>query len=130
MRIGLARSSFSSPSGRVFQYEIVLLKALGEIAGTFPEALVYLCYDSNDLFTLAKASGGLSYLGMPVLPFSKPSHYQPPPPDALLREVPSTPAPFDPNIISFNEGANEALRQNRIDLLMLLSPNLPGFSFR
>jgi glycosyltransferase involved in cell wall biosynthesis len=128
MRIGVARSMADSGSGGAYQYEIVFLKALSEIAARYPEKIVYLCYNAADLFTLANA-GGLSYRGLTVVPLVKPSH-QPPPVEAILGQRPPTPQPFDPNIVKFDYASGDALRQNAVDLLLLLSPNIPAFSFR
>ncbi len=121
MRLGIARSLTDSVSGGVFQYEVVFLKALGEIAARFPEELVYLCYNPADLLTLASAGGGLSYRGIPVLPFSKPT-FQQQPPEAFLKQKPPTPLPFDPHLVKFNSAGNEALRKNGVDLLLMISP--------
>ena len=57
MRIGIARSLADSISGGVFQYEMVLLKALSEIATKYPEELIYLSYHANDIAILAKTGG-------------------------------------------------------------------------
>ncbi len=130
MRIGIARSLTDSASGGVFQYEIVFLKALGEIATRYPEELVYLCYNPADLLTLANAGGGLSYRGIPILPFSKPPMQQQQPLEAFIKQRPPTPPPFDPHLVKFNYLGGDAIRKNGVDLLMLLSPNLQAFSFR
>jgi hypothetical protein len=53
--------------GGIFQYEIVFVKALGEIAARCPGELVYLCYNGNDLLTLAGAEG-LNCRGLVVAP--------------------------------------------------------------
>ena len=116
-------------SGGVFQYEVVFLKALGEIAARFPEEFVYLCYNPADLLTLAGLGDGLTYRGIPVLPFSKPEP-QLQPPEAYTKQRPATPPPFDPHAVKFNYPGAEALEKNGVDLLMLLSPNLEAFSFR
>jgi len=128
MRIGIARSLTDSMSGGVFQYEIVLLKALGELAKRYPEEFVYLCYNSGDLGILAGA-GALNTNGIPVVPVSTSSRKLPPP-EELLTHRPPTPLPFDPNIVKFDYAAADALRSNGVDLLLLLSPNMPGFNFR
>jgi glycosyltransferase involved in cell wall biosynthesis len=128
MRIGLARSLTDSISGGVFQYEIVLLKALGEIAANFPEELVYLCYHPNDLSILAN-TGGLGYRGIRVLPVGKPANAQTTPPEKYLAQKPVTPPPFDPNDVKFNQAGGDDLRRAGVELLFLLSPNLPAFSF-
>jgi len=115
-------------SGGVFQYEIVLLKALSEIATRFPEELVYIFPNATDLVTLANA-GGLSYRGLTVLPLSKP----PPklqPLEAYIRQTPPTPPPFDPNAVKFDYAAADAFRRSSIGLLLVLSPSVPAFSFR
>lgn len=67
MRIGIARSLTDSVSGGVFQYELVLLKALSEIATRSPDELVYLSYHGNDTTILAK-TGSLNYRGIPIMP--------------------------------------------------------------
>jgi glycosyltransferase involved in cell wall biosynthesis len=128
MRIGIARSLTDSNSGGVFQYEIVLLKALGEIAANFPEELVYLCYHPNDLSTLV-STGGLNYRGIRVMPVGRPTSEQAAP-EKYLAQKPLTPPPLNPNDIRFNYAVGDALRQDGVELLFLLSPNLPAFSFR
>jgi len=128
MRIGIARSLTDSVSGGVFQYEMVLLKALGEIAAGYPEELVYLCYHGNDVATLAK-TGGLNYRGLPIVPLGMPTPQQQPP-EAYIRQKPATPPPFDPTQVKFNEAGADLMRQTGTDLLLILSPNLPGFSYR
>jgi glycosyltransferase involved in cell wall biosynthesis len=129
MRIGIARSLTDSISGGVFQYEIVLLKALGEIAANFTEELVYLCYHPNDLSILAGTSG-LSYRGIRVLPVGKSANAQASPPEKYLAQKPATPPPLDSNDVKFNYAGGDGLRQDGVELLFLLSPNLPAFSFR
>jgi len=129
MRIGIARSASDSGSGGVFQYEIVFLKALSEIATRFPEEFAYLFYSANDLGTLARA-GGLKYLGISVVPFAPPVMPPPPPPDVYTKQRPPTPSPFDPNVVKFDYPSSDALRGNAIDLLLLLSPNINAFRFR
>jgi hypothetical protein len=128
MRIGIARSLTDSASGGVFQYEIVLLKALAEIAANYPEEFVYLCYHPNDLGVLAGA-GGLNYRGIPVVSAGMQPAQQGSP-DAYLAQKPTTPPPVDPNTVQFNDATEDMLRQNGIDLVLLLSPNIPAFSFR
>src|ERR1700692_833221 len=127
MRIGIARSLTDSNSGGVFQYEIVLLKALGEIATNFPEELVYLCYHPNDLSALV-STGGLSYRGIRVAAVGKPINAQAAP-EKYLTQKPVTPPPLNTNDVRFDYAVGEALRQDGVELLFLLSPNLPAFSF-
>jgi glycosyltransferase involved in cell wall biosynthesis len=128
MRIGIARSLTDSMSGGVFQYEMVFLKALSEIAARFPEELAYICYNANDLVLLGNA-GGLNYHGLPIRPLSgAPPQQQPP--EVYINQRPQTPLPLDPTVVQFDYGTEEALRRAGVDLLLLLSPNLPGFAFR
>lgn len=128
MRIGIARSLSNSVSGGTFQYEIVFLKALGEIAKRYPEELAYLYYNPADLVTLAGA-GGLEYRGLPIVPVvSTPIQLQPP--EAYIGQKPPTPAPVDPNRVKFDHARADSLRKCGVELLLLLSPNLPAFSFR
>mgnify|MGYP002401167826 CR=1 FL=1 len=115
-------------SGGVFQYEIVFLKALSEIATRYPEEFAYLCYNASDLVTLANA-GGLSYRGLPILSLSK-SVPQQQPPEVYIRQRPPTPPPIDPNAVKFDYVTGEILCRSGIDLLLLLSPNVQAFSFR
>jgi glycosyltransferase involved in cell wall biosynthesis len=128
MRVGIARSLADSMSGGVFQYEIVVLKALGKLAKNYPEEFVYLCYHAGDLGVLAGA-GALNTHNIPVMLVSK-SARKLPPPEELLTRRPPTPPPFDPNIINFDYAAADALKSNGVDLLLLLSPNLPAFNYR
>jgi glycosyltransferase involved in cell wall biosynthesis len=128
MRIGIARSLTDSMSGGVFQYEIVFLKALSEIATRFPEEFLYICYNAADLFTLGNA-GGLTYRGLRVAPLSKPAP-QLQPPEAFTRQRPPTPMPFDPHAVKFDYATGEMLQKHAVDLLLLLSPNVQAFSFR
>jgi glycosyltransferase involved in cell wall biosynthesis len=128
MRIGIARSLADSISGGVFQYEMVLLKALSEIATNYPEELVYLSYHANDIAILAK-TGGLNYHNLPIVPLGIPPLEQKPP-EAYLIDKPTTPPPLDPRNIKFNEPGGNLMREAGVDLLLLLSPNLEGFSYR
>jgi len=128
MRIGIARSSADSVAGGTFQYEIVFLKALSEIATRYPEELAYLCFNPGDLVTLA-GTGGLSYRGLPILPMFKQAAQQHPP-EAFTKQRPPTPPRLDPNLVKFDYGRADALRKDAIDLLLLLSPNIPAFTFR
>jgi glycosyltransferase involved in cell wall biosynthesis len=127
MRIGIARGLFDSVSGGVFQYEMVLLKALGEIATRNSEEFVYLCYHGNDIAILAN-TGGLNYHGLPIVPLGIPPPQQQPP--EAYHQKPVTAPPVDPHNIQFNEAGGELMRQAGVDLLLLLSPNLLGFSYR
>jgi glycosyltransferase involved in cell wall biosynthesis len=128
MRIGTARSLTDSVSGGVFQYEMVLLKALGELASRYPEEFVYVCYNSNDLAVLAGA-GALHNYGIPVVLLSKSTPKQRSPEEFLVQK-PSTPLALDPNLVNFDYATADALKKNGIDLLLVLSPNIPAFSFR
>ena len=128
MRIGIARSLADSLSGGVFQYEMVLLRALGEIATKYPEEFVYLSYHANDVTILAK-TGGLNYHNLPIMPLGIPPFEQKPP-EAYLFQKPMTPPPVDPKNIKFNEPGGNLMREAGVDLLLLLSPNLEGFSYR
>jgi glycosyltransferase involved in cell wall biosynthesis len=128
MRVGFFRSSTSSMSGGVFQYELVLLKAVGEIAARYPEELVYVSYNPTDLNMLAGA-GGLNYRGLPVLPLAK-LVPQLRAPETFLGQLPQTPPPLDPNIINFDHATRDALCAINVDLLFQLSPTIQAFSFR
>jgi glycosyltransferase involved in cell wall biosynthesis len=128
MRIGIARSLTDTMSGGIFQYEIVFLAALREIAARYPEELVYLCYNAIDLAVLATV-GGLNYHGIPVVPISKTSAQQRPPEDFLVQRPP-TPLPFDPNIVNFDYATSDALKKNDVGLLLALSPEIHAFNFR
>jgi glycosyltransferase involved in cell wall biosynthesis len=128
MRIGIARSLADSTSGGVFQYEMVLLQALSEIATESPHELVYLCYHANDVSILAK-TGGLNYHNLPIVPLGIPLLEQKPP-DAYLIEKPPTPPPRDPRNIIFNESGANLMRGAGVEIVLLLSPNLEGFSYR
>jgi glycosyltransferase involved in cell wall biosynthesis len=128
MRIGIARSLTDSVSGGVFQYEIVFLNALSEAAKHYPEELVYLCYHPNDLSALA-STRALNYRGLPIVPVGVPPPQQQPP-EAYISQRPVTPPPIDPNDVKFNAAGGDFIRQSGADLLLLLSPNLQGFSYR
>jgi glycosyltransferase involved in cell wall biosynthesis len=129
MRIGIVRSLTDTVSGGVFQYEIVLLKALSELATRYPQEFVYLSYDANDLAVLASV-GGLNYYGIPIVPVSKSPPKQPPPPEDFLIQAPPTPVAFDPNIVNFDYAAADTLKKLGVDVLLALSPNIPAFNFR
>ena len=128
MRIGIARSLQDSSSGGVFQYETVVLRALGELAKRYPEEFVYLCYHAGDLGILA-GTGAVKTHNIPVVLVSK-SARKLPPPEELLTQSPPTPRPFDPNMITFDHAAAEELKSNGVDLLLLLSPIIAAFNFR
>lgn len=129
MRIGIARSLTDSMSGGVFQYEIVALKALAQLAKQLPEEFVYLCYHPGDLVTLASARA-INVHDMPVVLLSKSQPQVPQRPEEFLIQKPPTPPPFDPNVVNFDYAAADALKNNGIDLLFVLSPNVPAFTFR
>ena len=128
MRIGIARSLTDSNSGGIFQYEVVFLNALSEIATQYPAELVYLCYHGQDLGVLAK-TGALNYRGLPIVAMGAPPHEQLAP-EVYLKQKPATPPPLDPNNIKFNDGGDDLMRRSNVNLLVLLSPTLPGFSYR
>jgi glycosyltransferase involved in cell wall biosynthesis len=128
MRIGIARSVTDSTSGGVFQYEMVLLEALSEVAAKYPEKFVYLSYHGNDIAILAK-TGGLKFHNLPIVPLGIPPLEQKPP-EAYLMQKPETPPPPDPGKVKFNEQGGDLIRQAGVDLLLLLSPSLDGFSYR
>jgi glycosyltransferase involved in cell wall biosynthesis len=126
MRIGIIRSTADRMSGGVFQYEMVLLSALTEVAARHREEFVYLSSHPQDLGLLAIA-GNLKYGGISVLPtFRMPTRL--PPPETYLAEVPTTPAPLNPDVVEFNDATY--LYQNGLELLLVLSPNVTGFTFR
>ncbi len=129
MRIGIARSLADSNSGGVFQYEIVFLKALSEIATRYPEELVYLCYNVSDIITLA-STGPLNYRGLRIVPLGESEQPQLQPPETFLSQKPVTPPPVDPSNVKFNNAGGDLMRRYDVNLLLLLSPNLPGFSYR
>jgi glycosyltransferase involved in cell wall biosynthesis len=129
MRLGIARSLTDSMSGGVFQYETVLLKALGELAKRFPEEFVYLCSHPGDLAILASARA-VKVHDIPVIFLPKSPPKQPPRPEEFLLQRPPTPLPFDPNLVNFDHAAAEAFKNNKIDLLLVLSPNIPAFTYR
>jgi glycosyltransferase involved in cell wall biosynthesis len=128
MRIAIVRSLSDSTSGGIFQYEIVLLKALSEIVTRCSEELVYHCYNNNDLGVLARA-GGLNYHGLPIVPVSSTSRQQRPPEDFLVQSPP-TPLPLDPNVVQFDLAASDAITKQGIGLLFVLSPLIQAFRFR
>jgi glycosyltransferase involved in cell wall biosynthesis len=128
MRVGIFRSSTSSMSGGVFQYELVVLKGFGEIARGYSEELIYVSHNPTDLNMLA-GTGGLSYRGLPILQLTK-LVPQLRAPETFLGQPPQTPAPLDPNIINFDYGTRDALRAIDVDLLFLLSPTIQAYNFR
>ena len=111
MRIGITRSAANSASGGTLQYEIVLLKALSEIAPHSAEDFVYLTYQANDLATLAGA-GGLEYRALPIVSLS-PQTAQQAPPATYTAQQPATPPASDPTLVRFDQGAEALLRRRR-----------------
>src|SRR5262249_30446375 len=67
--------------------------------------------------------------GIPVALLSKSPPMQRPPEDFLVQR-PQTPLALDPSIVNFDYAASDALKKNGIDLLLVLSPNIPAFNFR
>ncbi|MEA2979507.1 MAG: hypothetical protein QOF09_1330 [Alphaproteobacteria bacterium] len=128
MRIGITRSASDDSNGGIFHYEIVLLKALSEIAPRFSEEIVYLTYHPSDLITLASA-GGMNYRGLEILPINKPSTQQGTP-ETYIRQAPSTAPTFDPKAVKFDHAGSNLLRKAGIDLLFPLSPTLHAFAFQ
>jgi len=128
MRIGIIRSLTDSVSGGVFQYEMVFLDAISELAATYPEQFIYLGYHANDISTLA-TTGKLNYQNLPIVPLGIPQAQQRPP-EAYFNQKPVTPPAEDPAKVQFNEAGGDLMRHAGVDLLLLLSPNLLGFSYR
>jgi glycosyltransferase involved in cell wall biosynthesis len=128
MRIGITRSGSTSASGGIFQYEIVFLKALSEIAAHYPEEFVYLPHYENELVTLASA-GGLNYRSLPIQLLNKALPQQLTP-ETYISQKPATPAPSDPNAVKFDQAGTDLFRKLGIDLVLQLSPVLHAFALR
>lgn len=131
MRIGVNRSSLSNWFGGVFHYESIFTDALGQIAKNFPEEIVYLSYQPDDIISLANA-GEIKYRGLTIQPLYAPLQIpkQEPPEFYFAGRQPVARPPLDLNTFTPDTAAESAFRSAGIDFLLLLSPFLQAFSLR
>jgi len=128
MRIAIDRSSGSIADGGSFQYELVFLNALGEIAARFPAEFSFIVHPGSNLFALSVA-GGLNYRGLQMRPLFEPTIQQHPP-EAYASEPPPRPESLDPNNPIFDRNVARAYRDAGIDFVLQLSPHYAPFVAR
>jgi glycosyltransferase involved in cell wall biosynthesis len=126
MRVGVLTHTLNSVDGG-FHYEVVFLDALSELAARIPEELVYLTSPQHNLAALAN-TGGLAYRGLPI----RALHQAAPalqPPEAYLKTKPAQHPKIDLNAFRCDRQAATAFRGAGIDLLLMLGPYGPAFSW-
>jgi glycosyltransferase involved in cell wall biosynthesis len=128
MRIAIDRSSGGIADGGSFQYELVFLNALGEIATRFPAEFSFTVHPASNLFALS-VPGGLNYRGLQMRPLFEPVVQQHPP-EAYATEPPPVPDALDPNKPIFDENVARAYRDAGIDFVLQLSPHYAPFVAR
>jgi glycosyltransferase involved in cell wall biosynthesis len=126
MRVGVMTHTLNSVDGG-FHYEVVFLDALSEFAARFPEELVYLTSPQHNLAALA-AMGGLAYRGLPISPL--PQAAAPlQPPDAYLKSKPAQHPKLALDAFQCDRRAAMAFRHAGVDLILMLGPYGPAFTW-
>jgi glycosyltransferase involved in cell wall biosynthesis len=128
MRIAIDRSSGGIADGGSFQYELIFLNALAEIATRFPAEFSFIVHPASNLFALS-VPGGLNYRGLQMRPLFEPVVQQHPP-EAYATEPPPVPDALDPNKPIFDENVARAYRDAGIDFVLQLSPHYAPFVAR
>jgi glycosyltransferase involved in cell wall biosynthesis len=126
MRVGVLTHTLNSVDGG-FHYEVVLLDALSEIAPRLSEELVYLTSPQHNLGALAN-TGGLAYRGLPIRALHQASP-QLQPPEAYLKAKPTPQPKIALDAFHADRKAAAAFRGAGVDLLLMLGPYGPAFSW-
>jgi glycosyltransferase involved in cell wall biosynthesis len=126
MRVGVLTHTLNSVDGG-FHYEVVFLDALSEIAARFPEELLYLASPQHNLAALASTSG-LAYRGLPIRPLHQAVSAQQPP-EVYLKAKPVPQPKLDPDTFRCDRNAAMGFRNAGIDLILMLGPYGPAFSW-
>jgi glycosyltransferase involved in cell wall biosynthesis len=126
MRIGIFRQ-YAPNIGGGFQYEIVALDALSEVAKGSTEDFVCLSYPQDALESLA-TTGGLAYRGLPIHSLRGLSIAPPPPPEAYSAKAPEAHEDYVPGSFYYDPTSARSLRAAGIDLVFQLAPHYIGFS--
>ncbi len=126
MRVGVLTHTLNSVDGG-FHYEVVLLIALSEIAPLLPEEIVYLTSPQHNLGALAN-TGGLAYRGLPIRALHQAAP-QVQPPEAYLKAKPAPHPKIALDAFHADRKAATAFRSAGIDLLLMLGPYGPAFSW-
>jgi glycosyltransferase involved in cell wall biosynthesis len=126
MRVGVLTHTLNSVDGG-FHYEVVLLNALSEIAPRLAQELVYLTSAQHNLGALAN-TGGLAYRGLPIRALQQASP-QLQPPEAYLKAKPAPQPKIALDAFHADRKAAAAFRSAGVDLLLMLGPYGPAFSW-
>jgi glycosyltransferase involved in cell wall biosynthesis len=126
MRIGIFRQ-YAPHIGGGYQYEVVALDALSEVAKHSADEFICLSYPNDSLETLA-TTGGLSYRGLPFHSLRGLSVAPPPPPEAYTEHVPAGHDEHEPGSFYHDPTTARSLRDAGIDLVFQLAPHFVGFS--
>jgi glycosyltransferase involved in cell wall biosynthesis len=126
MRVGVLTHTLNSVDGG-FHYEVVFLDALSELAAGFSEELLYLTSPQHNLAALA-STGGLAYRGLPIRPLHQAASAQQPP-EAYLKAKPVPQPKLDPDTFRCDRNAATGFRNAGIDLILMLGPYGPAFSW-
>jgi glycosyltransferase involved in cell wall biosynthesis len=113
--------------GGGYQYEVVALDALSEVAKRSPEEFVCLSYPNDSLESLA-TTGGLSYRGLPFHALRGLSRAADPPPEAYAANLPADHDEHVPGSFYYDPTTAHSLRDGGIDLVFQLAPHFIGFS--
>lgn len=91
MRVGIVRTTPWSVGGG-FQYEMLLLDALAELARQHPDRFVYLTNPDRHIYNLV-ATGAMAYAGLPMAALKEPWFDQAPPQAYLDDDAAAGPQP-------------------------------------
>ena len=125
MKVGIYRHMHCFAGGG-FQYEMVMLKALGEIARRSQDELVCLVRPEENLHDMVN-SGQLNFNGLP-LEFLYQKPFEQGPLEAYLNKPPESVPDLDVETIYLDQNAGRLIRQAKIDWLFQLQTNQLAFS--
>jgi len=126
MRVGVMTHTLNSVDGG-FHYEAVFLDALSEVAARCPDELVYLTSPQHNLAALA-TTGALAYRGLPIRPLQQ-TAAPPQPPEAYLKTKPAQHPKLALDTFQCDRKAALAFRNAGVDLLLMLGPYGPAFTW-
>jgi glycosyltransferase involved in cell wall biosynthesis len=128
LRIGALTHPLNSIDGG-FHYELVFLNALGELTARLPEELIYIASPQHNLASLGSA-GGLAYRGLPIRVLQQATQQQQHhPPEVYLRTKPPPAPKIDLDAFYYDRENATAFRDAGIDLILMLGPYFPAFSW-
>lgn len=127
MRVGVIRSTSLSLGG-AFQYEVVLLEALAEVAKRCSDEIFHLTDPDTNFYDLV-ATGKMSFAGLPLRCMSEPDYAQPSP-FSYLEQPPIHHHLPDATVISLNQERESALRRMGVNWIFNLTPSPFAFEAR